>query len=110
MLTPPQIKFTVIVASKRHHTRFFPGQTGDKSGNPFPGTLVERDVTHPRDWDFFLCAHKAIQGTARPVHYHVIHDEAKMNPSELITMLYHQSYSYVRSSTPVSLRKSTTLL
>ena len=98
------IKFTVLVASKRHHIRFFPAKGhGDRNSNPFPGTLVERDVTHPSKWDFYLCSHTAIQGTARPVHYTVLLDEAKMAPAELINMIYEQCYSYVRSSTPVSI-------
>lgn len=39
-------KFTVIVATKRHHVRFFPDQSsGDRNGNPQPGTLIETGVT-----------------------------------------------------------------
>ena len=101
-----EMKFTVVVASKRHHIRFFPsrgGPNGDRNGNPCPGTLVERDVTHPFQWDFYLCSHTAIQGTARPTHYHVLMDQQKMAPPELINMIYEQCYSYVRSSTPVSI-------
>ncbi|EGX96643.1 eukaryotic translation initiation factor 2C 2 [Cordyceps militaris CM01] len=98
----PMPQFTVIVATKRHHIRFFP-QKGDRNGNPLPGTLVEKEVTHPFMWDFYLCSHVAIQGTARPVHYNVIMDEAKMPANELQKMIYHQSYSYARSTTPVSL-------
>ena len=98
-----KIQFSVIVASKRHHIRFFPaGSQKDQAGNPLPGTLVERNVTSPFEWDFYLCAHKAIQGTARPVHYQVIHDEANMPPNWLVSFIYDQSYGYVRSSTPVS--------
>ncbi|KAF4453519.1 hypothetical protein F53441_3832 [Fusarium austroafricanum] len=95
-------KFTVIVATKRHHIRFFPSR-GDKSGNPLPGTLVEREVTHPFMFDFYLNSHVAIQGTARPVHYHVILDEMGMPVNELQKMIYQQCYSYARSTTPVSL-------
>ena len=99
----PSIKYSVVIASKRHHIRFFPaGSQKDQSGNPLPGTLVERDVTSAREWDFYLCAHKAIQGTARPVHYQVIHDEMGMDPDWFIQFVYDQSYGYVRSSTPVS--------
>lgn len=51
-----KIKWTVTVCSKRHHVRFFPKdgdmQAGDKNGNALPGTLVERDVTHPFQYDF----------------------------------------------------------
>lgn len=98
-----KIKFTVIVASKRHHIRFFPkAPNRDNNNNPLPGTLVERDVTSPYGWDFYLCAHRAIQGTARPVHYTVLMDENKSNPDWLVKMIYEHSYQYVRSSTPVS--------
>ncbi|KIH89067.1 eukaryotic translation initiation factor [Sporothrix brasiliensis 5110] len=97
-------KFTVIVATKRHHIRFFPEpSSADRNGNPLPGTLVEKEVTHPFHYDFYLCSHTAIQGTARPVHYHVIHDEVKMPPHLLQKMIYQQCYQYARSTTPVSL-------
>ena len=98
---PP--KFTVIVATKRHHIRFFPGQTGDKNKNAKPGTIVEKEVTHPYLFDWYAVSHVAIQGTARPVHYHVIMDEMNMGVNELQRMLYHQCYSYARATTPVSL-------
>ncbi|KAG6027619.1 hypothetical protein E4U41_000880 [Claviceps citrina] len=97
-------KFTVIVATKRHHIRFFPQKgKGDRNDNALPGTLVEREVTHPFLWDFYLCSHVAIQGTARPVHYHVILDEMGVPVNDLQKMIYHQCYSYARSTTPVSL-------
>lgn len=100
-------KFVVVVASKRHHIRFFPKprdmNAADRNGNPLPGTLVEKDVTHPFENDFYLCSHSAIQGTARPVHYHVLLDEVGVSPNQLHAMIYEQCYAYVRSTTPVSL-------
>lgn len=103
----PQPKITAIIATKRHHIRFFPRPgdhtTGDRNGNPLPGTLVERDATHPHHFDFYLCSHVAIQGTARPVHYQVIYDEANVQPDQLQKMIYEQCYQYARSTTPVSL-------
>lgn len=97
-------KITVIVATKRHHIRFFPpGGAGDKNGNPLPGTIIEHEITHPFHYDFYLCSHVAIQGTARPVHYHVIHDEIKYPIDKLQAMIYQQCYQYVRSTTPVSI-------
>ncbi|KAL2023731.1 hypothetical protein VTK56DRAFT_1445 [Thermocarpiscus australiensis] len=95
-------KITVIIATKRHHIRFFP-QDGDRNGNCYPGTVVEREVTHPFQYDFYLCSHAAIQGTARPVHYNVIHDECKLAVDDLQRILYQQCYQYCRSTTPVSL-------
>jgi eukaryotic translation initiation factor 2C len=68
---------TIIVVGKRHHTRFYPTTEADadRSTNPPNGTVVDRGVTEARNWDFFLQAHTAIQGTARPAHYFVIWDE-----------------------------------
>ena len=95
------IPFVVLVGGKRHHVRFFP-EKGDRNGNAFPGTLVETGVTHPFENDFYLCSHSAIKGTARPMHYHVLLNEAKMPNEELQTLIYEQCYQYIKSSTPIS--------
>ncbi|GAB7346160.1 hypothetical protein MBLNU457_4905t1 [Dothideomycetes sp. NU457] len=98
------IKFMVIIASKRHHVRFFPrDQSKDKNGNPLPGTLVESGVTHPYENDFFLCSHSAIKGTARPTHYHVLLNEPNMPNEQIQTLIYEHCYQFIRSTTPVSL-------
>ncbi|RYP16592.1 hypothetical protein DL765_005053 [Monosporascus sp. GIB2] len=70
-------RLTVVVVGKRHHTRFYPttAEGADRSSNCAAGTVVDRGVTEARGWDFFLQAHSAIQGTARPAHYFVVHDE-----------------------------------
>ncbi|KAL8996468.1 MAG: hypothetical protein Q9169_004018 [Polycauliona sp. 2 TL-2023] len=98
-----EVKFTVVVAEKRHHIRFFPGKAGDENQNALPGTLVDHDVTHPFDNDIYLCAHKALKGTARPTHYTMLMDEAKVPVDVFQKMLYEHSYQYMRSTTPVSL-------
>ena len=74
-LTPPKI--TIVICGKRHHTRFYPARLEDAapSGNPQNGTVVDRDITESRTWDFFLQAHSPLGGTARPAHYTVVHDE-----------------------------------
>jgi|SRR5579862_1878826 len=46
---------TAIVVRKRNHTRLFPKEgEGDRSsrGNLYPGTVVDQEITHPRDFDF----------------------------------------------------------
>ncbi|KAL1601574.1 hypothetical protein SLS60_006489 [Paraconiothyrium brasiliense] len=70
-------RFSIIICGKRHKTRFYPTQEQDcdRSGNTKPGTVVDRGVTEARNWDFFLQAHAALQGTARPCHYYIVHDE-----------------------------------
>ncbi|KKY15039.1 putative eukaryotic translation initiation factor 2c [Phaeomoniella chlamydospora] len=101
---PWEGQITVIIASKRHHVRAFPdGRSGDRFGNPLPGTLVERDCTTPHDWDFYLYSHTALQGTSRPVKYTVLRDDAKHSPNHLQNLIYDQCYQYIRSTTSVSL-------
>jgi hypothetical protein len=71
-------KITIIVSVKRHNTRFYPAQpenTDQSTGNIRPGTVVDRGVTQTRFWDFYLTAHSALKGTARPAHYTVLLDE-----------------------------------
>ncbi|KAH6637426.1 Piwi domain-containing protein [Boeremia exigua] len=97
-------KFTVVIAGKRHHIRFFPDAgKGDRNGNPIPGTLVETGCTHPFEFDFYMCSHVAIKGTARPIHYHCILNEGKWAAPEIQQFIFEHSYQYVRSTTPVSL-------
>lgn len=102
-------KITVVIANKRHHIRAAPRASdkaaADKNGNPLPGTLIERDVTSPHDWDFLMISHVALQGTAKPVHYHVIRDEMNHQPAQLQNMINNHCYQYVRSTTSVSLCK-----
>ncbi|KAH7175582.1 ribonuclease H-like domain-containing protein [Dactylonectria macrodidyma] len=76
-LAKPQPRLTIVVSVKRHQTRFYPTteQNLPKHLNIENGTVVDRGVTQARYWDFFLTAHAAIKGTARPAHYTVLLDE-----------------------------------
>jgi eukaryotic translation initiation factor 2C len=74
----PQI--TVIVVGKRHHVRFFPSNPSnqneaDRSGNCKAGTIVDSDITHPIELDFYLQSHAGLLGTSRPAHYNVLYDD-----------------------------------
>lgn len=104
---PWEGKITVVVASKRHHVRAFPkpgdSTAGDQKGNPLPGCLIERDVTMPREFDFYMYSHIALQGTSRPVHYTILYDEANFQPNVIQNMIYEHCYQYMRSTTSVSL-------
>ncbi|EAW15209.1 putative RNA interference and gene silencing protein (Qde2) [Aspergillus clavatus NRRL 1] len=78
-------RISIVVVGKRHHTRFYPtrDEDADRSANPKNGTVVDRGVTEARNWDFFLQAHTAIKGTARPAHYFTVWDEifARQKPA-----------------------------
>lgn len=52
------------------------------------GTLIDRDICHPTEFDFYLNSHAGIQGTNRPCHYHVLLDESKFGAQELQLLTY----------------------
>jgi len=92
-------KFTLIVAQKNHHTKFFiPGAPE----NVPPGTVVDNKVCHPRNYDFYMCSHAGMIGTTRPTHYHILHDEIGFNPDDLQELVHSLSYVYQRSTTAIS--------
>ncbi|XP_004501969.1 protein argonaute 4-like [Cicer arietinum] len=92
-------KFAVIVAQKNHHTRFFQPNSPD---NVPPGTIIDNKICHPRNYDFYLCAHAGMIGTSRPTHYHVLLDEIGFSPDELQELVHSLSYVYQRSTTAIS--------
>ncbi|XP_066392625.1 protein argonaute PNH1-like [Miscanthus floridulus] len=89
-------KITFIVVQKRHHTRLFPNdrQWIDRSGNILPGTVVDKNICHPTEFDFFLCSHAGIKGTSRPTHYHVLRDDNKFTADALQSLTYNLCYLY----------------
>lgn len=93
-------KFVIIVAQKNHHTKFF--QAGSPDNVP-PGTIIDNKVCHPRNYDFYLCAHAGMIGTTRPTHYHVLLDEVGFSPDELQDLVHNLSYVYQRSTTAISI-------
>ncbi|XP_020224237.1 protein argonaute 4B [Cajanus cajan] len=105
-------KFALIVAQKNHHTRFFladPPQTPHRGRpspaqlNVQPGTIIDKNVCHPRNNDFYLCAQAGMIGTTRPTHYHVLHDEIGFTADEIQELVHSLSYTYQRSTSAVSL-------
>jgi eukaryotic translation initiation factor 2C len=109
-------RISIIIVGKRHNTRFYPTKVeeADNSSNPQSGTVVDRGVTEARNWDFFMQAHKAIQGTARPAHYYVVSDEIFQrlkapqglfkNTSDIVEDLTHNlCYLFGRSTSAVSI-------
>ncbi|PWZ40147.1 Protein argonaute MEL1 [Zea mays] len=98
---------TFVVIQKRHHTRLFPGVHGrrdvtDRSGNILPGTVVDTEICHPREFDFYLCSHAGIQGTSRPIHYHVLYDENHFSADGLQILTNSLCYTYARCTRAVS--------
>ncbi|XP_057985188.1 protein argonaute 16-like [Hevea brasiliensis] len=91
-------KFTVIVAQKDRHTKLFQ----DISPENVPsGTVVDTEIVHPRNYDFYLCAHASMTGTSRPAHYHILLDEIGFSPDELQNLIHALSYVNQRSTTAI---------
>ncbi|TPX59346.1 hypothetical protein PhCBS80983_g02488 [Powellomyces hirtus] len=95
---------TFVVVQKRHHARFFPirKEDSDRSGNVLPGTVISTGVTHPSEFDFYLCSHPGLQGTSKPTHYHVLHDENRFTSDGLQELTYRLCYLYCRATRSVS--------
>ncbi|CAH8462539.1 unnamed protein product [Schistosoma rodhaini] len=91
---------TYIVVQKRHHIRFKPSDP--RARNVEPGTVVDTEITHPREFDFYLCSQDGIQGTSKPAHYHVLYDDSNWSSDALQMFTYHLCYTYMRCSRSVS--------
>ncbi|RGB39104.1 Piwi domain-containing protein [Rhizophagus diaphanus] len=96
---------TFVVIQRRHHTRFFPMErkNADKSGNCLPGTVVDTDITHPFEFDFYLLSHAGLQGTSRPTYYQVLYDENGFDANKLQMLSYNLCHIYARCTRAVSL-------
>lgn len=97
---------TVVVVGKRHHVRFFPKNPSDgdrKSGNCPAGTVIDRDVAHPTEFDFYLQSHGGLLGTSRPAHYNVLYDENNLTPDGLQSLSFALCHVYARSTRSVSI-------
>ncbi|CAB5308725.1 unnamed protein product [Rhizophagus irregularis] len=78
-------------------------QNTDRSGNCLPGTVVDKNITHPFEFDFYLLSHAGLLGTSRPAHYHVLYDENGFDANRLQTLSYNLCYIFVRCTRAVSL-------
>lgn len=99
-------KISIIVVGKRHHTRFYPTTvegTDGRTGNPMPGTVVDRGVTGEKLFDFFLLAHQGLQGTSKPAHYVVIKDDIKLGADQLQSLTHSLCYTFARATRSVSI-------
>ncbi|PWA91025.1 argonaute family protein [Artemisia annua] len=99
---------TFIVVQKRHHTRLFPERfydrtSSDLNGNMLPGTVVDTDICHPSEFDFYLCSHAGIEGTSCPTHYHVLYDENNFTADGLQMLTNSLCYTYARCTRSVSI-------
>ncbi|KAG5651697.1 hypothetical protein H0H81_007756 [Sphagnurus paluster] len=98
-------KITVIVVGKRHHVRFVAqdGKDTDRSGNCPAGTIVDREIGHPTEFDFFLQSHGGLLGTSRPAHYTVLYDENGFSADSMQALAFALCHVYARATRSVSI-------
>ncbi|KRZ66917.1 putative protein tag-76, partial [Trichinella papuae] len=97
---------TFVVVQKRHHARFFCCDEAAARGrgkNIPAGTVIDRVVTSPDEYDFFLCSHHGIQGTSRPTRYYVLYDESNMDANTMQSITYYLCHLYGRCTRSVSI-------
>ncbi|XP_046856742.1 protein argonaute-2-like isoform X1 [Xenia sp. Carnegie-2017] len=97
---------TFIVVQKRHHARFFatdPKDQKGKSRNIPAGTVVDTQICHPYEFNFYLCSHAGIQGTSKPALYHVLYDDSNFTSDDLQILTNQLCYTYVRCTRSVSI-------
>lgn len=100
------LEMTTVVVIKRHATRFYPEavQNQTDTRNCMPGTVVDRGVTSPYYFDFYLQSHDVPKrGTsAKPTHYFVLENGMGIGEQDLQHVTNSFCYNYAHSTNAVS--------
>jgi len=100
----PQPKITFFIVGKRHHVRFFPDrQNADRTGNAPAGLVVDTDIVHPYQQEFYLQSHAGLLGTSRPMHASVLVDDNGLNADQLQEMTFTLTQTFPRATRSVSI-------
>lgn len=95
-------RIAMVLVDEHHDARFFPtvDTESSKFGHPLAGTVVDRGITQPGCWDFFLQPLDLMCIENRPVRYLVVFDEvfrrrtsspnACPGPADLLQDLTHK--------------------
>ncbi|KAF2366989.1 PAZ domain [Trinorchestia longiramus] len=83
-----------IVVCKRINTRIFADIKGQLV-NPPPGTVVDKVITLPHCYDFFLVSQKVTEGTVSPTSYNVLEDfKTNLNVDHVQSFTYKLTHLY----------------
>ncbi|TGZ81627.1 stem cell self-renewal protein Piwi [Ascodesmis nigricans] len=109
-------KLAIVIVGKRHHTCMYPTHTYQldgyldlktrekkTTGNFKPGLIVDKRITSTYGFDFYVQAHKGIQGTARPTHYIVIYNQLSLTVDNIQGFTHALCYQFGRSTRSVSI-------
>ncbi|KAL1375822.1 hypothetical protein pipiens_017260 [Culex pipiens pipiens] len=79
-----------------------PSKINGRNQNVPPGTIVDRYITTPKHFQFFLTSHQAVQGVAKPSKYTVLHDDEQWDPDRLQALTFALCHMYARCNRSVS--------
>lgn len=95
----PPLTFAVV--QRHHHVRLF--TQGLREYNNIPaGTVIDKDITQPEKFDFYLCSHAGLQGTSRPSYYQILLNENSFDADTLQEFTYYLCYTYSRCTRSIS--------
>ncbi|XWS19932.1 hypothetical protein CRYUN_Cryun31cG0058600 [Craigia yunnanensis] len=96
---------TVIVAQKRHTTRFFPEtkEDGGFSGNVPPGTVIDSTVVDQSGFHFHLFSQYGSIGTSKSTQYQVLWDEHGFTSDHIQQLIHSMCFTFARCTKSVSL-------
>jgi eukaryotic translation initiation factor 2C len=101
----PDLKLTYIAVQKSHTMRMFPADpnAADSCQNVRPGVVVDRDVTNPADFDFYLQSHSGLKGAGmtRMPKYVVAVDDHQHKPVHIHNLTYQLCYLFARCTRAV---------
>ncbi|KAA0188187.1 hypothetical protein HAZT_HAZT000406 [Hyalella azteca] len=90
----PGICLVFVVVCKRINTRIFRDMGSGGLANPPPGTVVDKTITLPYCYDFFLVSQKVREGTVSPTSYSILEDGSNFSVDMLQCFTYKLTHLY----------------
>jgi len=73
-----------------------------KFGNVISDTVVDTQITHPTEMDFYLCSHSSIQDASRQTKYHRIWDENYLTEDQLEQLTFYLCFMFARCTRAIT--------
>jgi len=87
-------KLVYTVVQKRIHTRFLVEKQSGEVGNPWPGTVIDKDLGSEDYPDFYLIPTKCSLSTVKPVHYIMMHNDNAIPLRDFQSLTYAMCHCY----------------
>ncbi len=69
--------------------------------------MIDKEIVHSCETDFYLQSNHGLVGTSRPSRYHVLWDDSDFSLDELQSLAYTLCYMYVRCTKSVKMPAAT---